>query len=312
MRTYNVVFDKNKNKGVFGISLVENPAMEGNFIALSKQDNQIKLAEVDKDQQILIGLVLEPNKPIYRKSEKEEYNIIFNEDTIKELSHNFFINNNQSNSTLEHQEALSLDDVTFVESWIVENPEKDKSANFGLSYPKGSWIAMMKVNNDLVWDDFVKTGFVKGFSIDAMVNLEEIKLNSNMATVETNKNFWDKMKVTLNGVFSPKAEVKEEVVELEEVVAEEVVEETVEEVVETKEEDTTEQFLSELEKVLSTFKVEMQKEVAEVKAENISLKEQMVELGKKPISKPIKSAPTQVDYSEMSNYDKIKYNKENK
>jgi len=97
MKTYEVVFDKLKNKGVYGISLVHDPAMEGTFIALSKEDNKIKLAEIDKEQRILIGLVLEPNKPIYRNQDGEEFNIIFNEETIKDLSHNFFIANNQSN-----------------------------------------------------------------------------------------------------------------------------------------------------------------------------------------------------------------------
>ena len=178
MKTYEVVFDKLKNKGVYGISLVHDPAMEGVFVALSKEDNKIKLAEIDKEQRILIGLVLEPNKPIYRNQDGEEFNIIFNEETIKDLSHNFFISNNQSNSTLEHEDKQQLKGVTFVESWIVEDSKIDKSANFGMSYPKGSWIATMKVDNDEIWNNYVKTGEVKGFSVDAMVNLKEINLKS--------------------------------------------------------------------------------------------------------------------------------------
>ena len=179
MKTYEAVFNE-ENKGVYGISLVENPAMEGNFIALSQ--TKLQLQTVDEEQRILMGLVLEPDKPIYRNQDGEEFNIIFNSETIKDLSHNFFKKGFQKNSTIEHDN--SIDGVTFVESWIVEDSKIDKSANFGFSYPKGSWIATMKVDSDEIWNDYVKTGKVLGFSVDAFVTLKEIKLNSNKMAEE--------------------------------------------------------------------------------------------------------------------------------
>ena len=159
--------------------------MEGLFIALSK-DEPIQLKEVDTEKRILMGLVLEPNKPIYRNQGGEEFQIVFDEQTIEELSHSFFKLGYQGNSTIEHDPKQQIQGVTFVESWIVENPEIDKSTNFGFSYPKGSWIATMKVDSDEVWNDYVKTGKVQGFSIDAMLSLEEVNLKSiiNMAKEE--------------------------------------------------------------------------------------------------------------------------------
>jgi len=181
MKTYEAKYDPLKNKGVYGISLVENPAMEGLFIALSK-DEVLQLKEIDKEQRILMGLVLEPNKPIYRNQNGEEFNIVFNEGTIKDLSYGFFKNNSHSNSTIEHDVKQNIQGVTFTESWIVENPTNDKSNNFGFSYPKGSWVAVMKVDSDEIWNDYVKTGKVQGFSIDAMLSLEEVKLSKNKTT----------------------------------------------------------------------------------------------------------------------------------
>ena len=178
MKTYLAKFNPKENKGVYAISLVNEPAMEGLFIALSKQE-EIKFAEVDKEQRILMGLVLEPNKKIYRNQGGEEFNIVFNEETIKDLSHNFFKAGNQNNSTIEHKPENIIEGVTFVESWIIENSEIDKSANFGFSYPKGSWMATMKVDSDDIWNDYVKTGKVQGFSVDAFVSLEEVKLAKN-------------------------------------------------------------------------------------------------------------------------------------
>lgn len=185
MKTYEAKYDPLKNKGVYGISLVENPAMEGLFIALSK-DEVLQLKEIDKEQRILMGLVLEPNKPIYRNQNGEEFNIVFNEETIKDLSYGFFKNNSHSNSTIEHDVKQNIQGVTFTESWIVENPDVDKSTNFGFKYPKGSWIAVMKVDSDEVWNDYVKTGKVQGFSIDAMLSLEEVNLKSNIEMSNTN------------------------------------------------------------------------------------------------------------------------------
>lgn len=207
MKTYLAKFNPKVNGGVYAISLVENPAMEGLFIALSKQE-EIKLAEVDKEQRILMGLVLEPNKAIYRNQGGEEFNIVFNEETIKELSHNFFKAGHQGNSTIEHEPKNKIDGVTFVESWIVEDSKIDKSANFGFSYPKGSWIATMKVDSDDVWNDYVKTGKVQGFSVDALISLEEVNLKTNInMSKEVEKTLLDVLKDLPNQIalaFSPK------------------------------------------------------------------------------------------------------------
>ena len=146
--------------GIEAISVVENPAIEENFIALKNQE--FKLAEVDKEKRILMGAALIPNKPIYRQSGEQEYYIYFSQATVRKASELFFIKGNQSNSTLEHQ--LELKGLTAVESWIVES-EQDKSRMYDLNVPIGTWMVSMKVNNDDVWKK-VKAGEVKGFSIE--------------------------------------------------------------------------------------------------------------------------------------------------
>ena len=319
MKTYEVVFDKNKNKGVYGISLVENPAMEGNFIALSKEE-KVQLTEINKDKQLLLGLVLEPNKPIYRNQGGEEFNITFTPEVVTQLAHNFQEQGYQNNSTLEHEDTLQLKDVTFAESWIVEDVEKDKQANFGLSYPKGSWLVMMKINNKDMWNTFIKTGAVKGFSVDALVNLKEVKLKTEieMSEVKVDEGFWTKFKAVLSEVLPSKEEVKEEVkTELEEVKepikeevkeietkAEEVKEEIKEEV---KEELSSDELLKNISEALAGFKEEIKAELKAVKDENVKLSEQVIELGKKPVRNPIKS---EVSQRELTAYEKYKAEKE--
>lgn len=147
--------------GIEAISVVESPAIEEDFIALKNQE--FKLAEVDKEKRILMGAALIPNKPIYRKNDDNEYYIYFSKNTVRKASELFFINGNQNNSTLEHQ--MPLTGLSVVESWIVEG-EKDKSRHYNLEMPIGTWMVSMKVLNDDVWNNYVKTGKVKGFSIE--------------------------------------------------------------------------------------------------------------------------------------------------
>jgi len=178
--TYEAVFDDDL-KGVYGISLVESPATKETFIQLSEaeqealKNTEIKLSTINEEQRLLVGLVLEPNSPVYRNQDGEEFNIVFREDTITKLAHNFFIGDYHKNSTLEHNQKDKISDVTFVESWIVSDPKRDKSNAYDLEYPAGSWLVAMKVNSDEIWNDYVKTGKVKGFSIDAIVKLKEVK-----------------------------------------------------------------------------------------------------------------------------------------
>ena len=147
--------------GIEAISVVESPAIEEDFIALKNQE--FKLAEVDKEKRILMGAALIPNKPIYRRNEENEYYIYFSRDTVRKASELFFINGNQNNSTLEHQ--VPLTGLSVVESWIVES-EKDKTRHYDMEVPVGTWMVSMKVLNDEIWNDYVKTGKVKGFSIE--------------------------------------------------------------------------------------------------------------------------------------------------
>ena len=184
LETYKVLFDKNETEGVFGISLVESPAMESNFIALSKEDNLVQLKAIDNEKRILLGAVLVPDKKIYRNQNGKEFNIVFPAETIRLSMENFFEQGYQSASTLEHDEKQKLKDVTFVESWIKEDEVNDKSVKYGMTEPVGTWFAAMKVNNDEIWNDFVKTGKVKGFSIDGFFDLERINLKTENMNVD--------------------------------------------------------------------------------------------------------------------------------
>jgi len=185
MKRYEGKYNK-KSKGVFAISLVHDPATAEHFIAMAKQDKLVTLAKVDEEKRILMGLVLQPEQLIYRVDENgNEFEMFFSEETIRDFSQNFFQSGFQLNSKLEHD--TPIEGVTFTESWLVADPKKDKSAAYGLSYPVGSWLVSMKVDNDDIWNNYIKTGELRGFSIDGMVELEEVNLKTDIQMSKENK-----------------------------------------------------------------------------------------------------------------------------
>ncbi len=148
--------------GIDAISLVEHPAIEEDFIALNNQ--RVEFAKQDDEKRILMGAALIPNKPIYRIDGENEFYVYFSQDTIRKASEMFFQRSNQNNATLEHE--VGIKGLTVVESWIIEDEVHDKSKKYGFDLPVGTWMVSMKVNNPEIWDGFVKTGKVKGFSIE--------------------------------------------------------------------------------------------------------------------------------------------------
>ena len=162
MRIVELILDEESELGIEAISVVENPAIEEDFVALKSQE--FKLAEIDGERRILMGALLIPNKPIYRRNGEDEYYIYFSKDTVLKASQMYLMNSKQNNSTLEHQ--YELEGLSLVESWIVEDKVHDKSVKYGMDLPLGSWVGSVKVNNDQIWNEFVKTGKVKGFSIE--------------------------------------------------------------------------------------------------------------------------------------------------
>ena len=185
MRIVELILDEDQEIGIEAISVVENPAIEEDFIALKSQE--FKLAEVDKERRILMGALLIPNKPIYRRNGDDEYYIYFSKDTVLKASQMYLTQGKQNNSTLEHQYAI--EGLSLVESWLVEDKVHDKSVKYGMDLPLGTWVGSVKVNNDKIWNEFVKTGKVKGFSIEGY--------------------FADKME-------RPKEEIKDELAKIEE------------------------------------------------------------------------------------------------
>jgi len=162
---YELVIEDENIDEVFAVSLVSEPAIESNFIFFDKEN--VQFAALNDEKRLVMGAILIPNKQILRiDGEGKPYHVFFKPETIKKLSEMYLKKKYTDKSTLEHNEKIN--GVTLVESWIKESITKDKSALYNLNVPVGTWMGTFKIDNDEIWNDYVKTGEVKGFSIEGL------------------------------------------------------------------------------------------------------------------------------------------------
>jgi len=288
----------------YKISMVSEPAIEVDYVALAKQDEvQVKLSS--DERHICYGPALIPNKDIYRNNGEQEFYINFTEESIVKMSQEFMKNYKQHEVNLQHEE--NVDEVYVCESWIVEDPYRDKANALGFNVPKNTWMVGMKVNNIDTWER-VKSGELKGFSVESAIHLEEFNKVENNDNMEVNDNFWTKLKnVLFEALGKEKEEVEENTIEptnieLEEETPKEeekpVEEPKVEEPTEVKEEPKEEPKEPEnkptevkeepkkednhLEELINNLKAEIEA----LKEVNSGLKDKIKDLGKQPSVKP--------------------------
>tara|TARA_R110001583_G_scaffold22461_1_gene84280 strand:+ start:837 stop:1688 length:852 start_codon:yes stop_codon:yes gene_type:complete len=174
-----VIDDSEDSLAIDCISLVSAPAIEENMIFMSKAKNNLTLAKINKDKREIISPALIPDKNIYRYNAEtnSDYYVYFSKDTVKKAAYLYLKNNNHHKATYQHEDRVA--GVLTVESWIVEDPKKDKSALYGYNLPKGTWMVKMSITNEDLWSK-VKSGDIKGLSIegffvDRMQELSEQK-----------------------------------------------------------------------------------------------------------------------------------------
>jgi hypothetical protein len=306
MKRYEVLFDEQKNEGVYAISLVNSPAMESTWVAL--KEAPLQFAEVDSSRKILLGIVLIPDKPIYRNDRHGEYELIFSAKTIEKVAHNFIRAGKVGNTTEEHSVTLSGEQASVVEAWLIEDEVHDKTRKYSETKdaPVGSWAVMMKVDDDGIYNK-ARNGELRGFSIEGLFDTELI-LNSNkqMEVKSITEAITDGFK-DIKAFFTsePVAEPAQAAVEpaATEAVAEPTQEVNLAEVLKTE--------FSALSTLLSEKFTAMETKFADQQKTIEAQDAKIVELSKEPASRPVKSKPQQVDLSKMTKKERILFTIQN-
>lgn len=172
--TYELIM-RDDEDSVFALSLVSEPAIQQDFVFFGVNGkNVIKFATIDNDKHTIVGPILIPDIKILRmKEDGTPYYVTFSKDTVLKLAQKYIKDNNANNITLEHDKSVS--NVSLVESWIAESAQYDKAKAYGLSVKPGTWMGVFKVDNPTIWNDYVKTGLVKGISLEGLFTHELIK-----------------------------------------------------------------------------------------------------------------------------------------
>lgn len=309
LKKYSVVGD---SSDVYAISLVEEPAIEIDYVAFDK-DKETKpnlkfIEDKQNEKYMILGPALVPDKNIYRNYDGNEFYVSFSAECIEKLSYKFMRTCYGDGCFTKDHESFAQG-CSLAESWI-KTSENDKSVDYGFDCPIGTWFIAAKIDSIDLWDS-IKKGERKGFSIESWVDLEEIienkdkkendmsKQKTNLETMEVNDGFWDKLKGIIaeamgtskddktveDAVEEAKAEADpvEEVVEAEEQTPEVPVDEVAKEVIDTVEDgaDTTETAAEDLQTVVD----KLQEEVDALKAENAELMKKNQKMSKKPSAK---------------------------
>lgn len=149
------------------ISLVEEPAIETDFMAFAKEH---MMFSTDDDKQILTGPVMIPDKRMYRN-----YNggcmVYFSAATIREAAYRWIKENKSHCFNIDHN--TDIHSVSVIESWIVEDPMQDKSAFLGFTdIPTGTWFISCKIDDPELWA-MIKSGEFNGFSVEGLFRFYE-------------------------------------------------------------------------------------------------------------------------------------------
>jgi len=163
---YRMIVPEEGSWGVDFVALVDDPAIQMNWQAFAGKER----FKADKDRQIISGPLMVANMPIYRRDERGEYYVVFDAPTIERIIHKFFKNGSTSNVNQMHDPTAKLDGVYMFESFQVTETLSPQ----GWDLPVGSWYGSYKVDNKDVWEQFIKTGEFKGFSVEGFFDEERI------------------------------------------------------------------------------------------------------------------------------------------
>jgi hypothetical protein len=151
------------------IAIVDGPAIKANFLAFKEQP--LSFAITNEDEQIVTGLAMVADQPIYRRDKDGEFYVYFDASTIKKIAQRFFRKKYNFNLNLNHDPNYKTEDVYVFESWIVDREKGKPPMDQFKDVANGSWFISAKIDNPELWQR-IKDGEFNGFSVEGFFNLQ--------------------------------------------------------------------------------------------------------------------------------------------
>lgn len=189
----------NRNQIEFQIALVDEPAIESNFMAFNKVGH-FQFKEVDKSERKLMGYFMIADLEILRLDQKRgAFKVVFPKESIDTIVENFALNGLNKNMNEQHQTGQLSEGVYVLHSWQIDSAKGIKAPDGFKTEADGSWFGVVKCENDEIYNK-VLSGNYKGFSVEGKFIEEAIDKYCSEKTipVETNipdvKNLYKKFK----------------------------------------------------------------------------------------------------------------------
>jgi hypothetical protein len=167
---YKLVIDESDDieSGVDFIALVDDPAIERNWQAFNS-DKRIRFKVDDEEKRIISGSLMVADLPIFRRDESgKEYYVVFDKEAIKNIVYKFMRNGLNANVNIMHDKGALAEGVYLFESMLIDSERGIVTPDGFDELPNGSWFGSMKVDNDEIWNNYIKTGEFKGFSVEGV------------------------------------------------------------------------------------------------------------------------------------------------
>lgn len=175
--------------GIQLISLVDDPAVEREFIKFSKE-HEIKL-KVNDEKRIVTGVALIPEQKIYREDANgAKYYVQFSREAIEKAVVKFFADRHSADANVMHE--YEVQGIVYFESYLINRERGILPAEFA-DLPDGTWIVSAKILNDEVWA-LVKEGVLRGFSIEGRLASEVDESPKEISSLEELLDYINKYK----------------------------------------------------------------------------------------------------------------------
>ena len=199
IEVYELVIDTDDDSGVTAIALVDQPAIESNWMAFSKQ-SEFKFNVKDEEKRIIEGYFMIADLLIPRIDEDgKKFFVKFSADTIAAIREKQSRTGNNNNFNLMHDPRQIAEGVFMLDNLIIDNKRGKVAPKEFEKVPDGSLWGSAKVDNDEIWEQ-VKSGDFKGFSVEGMFKqLEPVKVSEDVIE-KINKTIQDFEKTIEEGV----------------------------------------------------------------------------------------------------------------
>lgn len=169
---YRLVINEDDLTGVTAVALVDDPAIQVNWQAFSNQKQTFQATNTEK--RIISGPLMIADKQILRRDERGEYLVFFDKETIEKIVTKFHRNSYEKNVNPMHNSMALLPGIFMVSDFVI-NSERGINTPKGYdNLPDGTWFGDFKVENEEIWNEFVKTGVFKGFSVEGFFNEQQV------------------------------------------------------------------------------------------------------------------------------------------